>query len=95
MAVLPLCGCLSNLDRRDGRRCEHDSWSLARTSTTGAWASPDGRTPVALVLLTCAAGAVLFLAVLLVAQAGMCAAHDQSLRYCEGYTDPSTQEVPR
>lgn len=95
-ALTTLCRCLTAIERRDGRRCQHDSWSLARTAPgEHSWASPHEQAPVPVVLLAAAIGAVLFLAVLLTGQQAMCAMHDQGLRYCPGYQQPAQQEQRR
>lgn len=88
------CRCLSVLDRRDGRRCEHDNWGTRRPSPEQHWASPQRDLPLPLVLLVSAIAGVLLTALLLLGQTAMCAAHDQSLTYCPGYQPATSEETP-
>lgn len=45
-----------------------------------------GSASVAVVLAVCIAGALIFLAAITAGQRGMCALHDNNLRYCPGYS---------
>jgi hypothetical protein len=75
--------------------CPHDSARRRAAGPLQPWVSPHRALPLPLFLLTAATLAVLFLAVLSLGQAGMCAWHDQQLRYCPGYTTTDSEEVPR
>jgi hypothetical protein len=97
MAALgTLCTCLTALDRRDGRRCEHDSWGTRRPSPDRTWASPHDEIPFPLFLIVAVSLGVLFVALLLLGQTVRCAANDHSLSYCPGYSAEQTNpQEPR
>lgn len=71
------------LDARDNRRC--DCWA---SSPARQWS-----TPVFLLAVLVTGFVGLFL--LGLGQQAMCAAHDNTLRYCPGYTATDNQEPRR
>jgi hypothetical protein len=71
------------------------SWAARQPSPTRRWNEPHDQLPLPLFLIAAAAAGVLFLAVLLTAQDGMCAVHatpdnPAPLAYCEGYGEQET-----
>lgn len=69
------------------------SWDTRRPATPEQhWTTPHHALPLPLFLLAAASLAVLFVALLSLGQAGMCAWHDQGLRYCPGYEQTVEQQ---
>jgi hypothetical protein len=91
-ALSTLCHCLTALDRRDGRRCQHDSRGLRQTAPARSWASPHDQLPFPLFALALAAWVVLFLGLLLAGRAGLCHLDPQGHSYCPTYVQPATSE---
>jgi hypothetical protein len=93
MAALgTLCHCLTALDRRGGRRCQHDSWGLRQTAPARSWASPHDQLPFPLFLIAAVASGVLFVALLLLGQKSLCHIDPQGHSYCPTYVQPATSE---
>lgn len=96
MSIRILCDCLSTLDRRDGRRCQHDSWGQRQPNpATQSWQSPRRDLPLPVVYLALLA---LFVAVGFAYTAlrpALCDLHEGQLAYCAdlpGYSDPHSKE---